>query len=99
MIISTNRIQQALKVYGDTKKTLKTAKTDATSTTQSTDQVVLSTNAQEFGDMLRKLQSLPDVRQAKVDDISERVAQGTYHVEAYAIADKMIVKGSLDEQG
>lgn len=99
MIISTNQIQQAAKVYSDTKKALKTAKTDVPATSQPADAVVLSTNAQEFGGMLRKLQSLSDVRQADVEAISNRVAQGTYHVDAYAIADKMVSKGSFDQQG
>lgn len=99
MIISTNPIQQAAKAYSDTKKPLKTAKTDALVMNLPADKVVLSTNAQEFGGMLRKLQSLSDVRQAKVQDISNRVAQGSYHVDAYAIADKMLSKDSFDQQG
>lgn len=99
MIISTNPIQQAAKVYSDTKKALKTAKTNATSVTQNPDEVVLSTNAQEFGGLLRKLQSLPDVRQTKVQDLSASVAQGSYHVDAYAIADKMVSKDFFDQQG
>jgi negative regulator of flagellin synthesis FlgM len=99
VIISTNQIQPAAKVYSDTKKIFKTAKTDVSAKTPQADEVVLSTNAQDFGSMLRKLQSLSDVRQAKVQDLSERVAQGTYHVDAYAIADKISSNGFFDQQG
>ncbi len=92
MIISTNPLQQAAKVYSGTQKNFKTAPTNATPVTQNPDEVVLSTNAQQFGGMLAKLQSLSDVRQDKVQDLSASVAQGTYHINAYAIADKMVSK-------
>ncbi|MBU2699142.1 negative regulator of flagellin synthesis FlgM [Sporomusaceae bacterium BoRhaA] len=100
MIISTNQIQQATKVYGDTQKALKTAKKDSkTVQTQGSDEVILSTNAQEFGDLLRKLQALPDVRETKVQVLQDQVAQGTYKVDSYAIADKITAASHFDRQG
>jgi len=99
MIISTNQIQQATKVYSDTQKTLKTAKKDGSVQAQRSDEVILSTNAQEFGDFLRKLQALPDVREAKVQALQAQVAQGTYKVDSYAIADKITVASHFDQQG
>lgn len=92
MIVSTNIIQNAAKVYGDQGKLSQTVKNDKTKTvaTQSPDEVILSTNAQEFGGMISKLQSLPDVRADKVNALSDQVAQGSYHVDAYEIASSML---------
>ena len=90
MIVSNNSIQGVTKAYGDQAKLSKKTKTESSSATQQPDEVILSAQAQEFGGMINKLQSLPDVRTDKVNDLSAQVATGSYHVDAYAIAGRML---------
>ncbi|WP_246588534.1 flagellar biosynthesis anti-sigma factor FlgM [Pelorhabdus rhamnosifermentans] len=86
MIILASLNQQAMKAYSGINKTLKAAKTN----TQEVDEVVLPLTAQKFSRMLCDLKALSDVRRDRVQSISDRVARGTYHVDATTIADKML---------
>lgn len=50
------------------------------------DKLTLSTEAQSFSEMLSKLQNAPEVRQDKVDEFEQKIANGTYNVAAENIA-------------
>jgi negative regulator of flagellin synthesis FlgM len=89
MIISSSQIQNIMKVYGDN-KSVKTAKTQGGSGVSKNDEVILSSQAQEFGQIYQALKSMPDVRDDKVKDISGRIAEGNYSVEAKDVAEKML---------
>jgi len=90
MIVSNNSIQNVTKAYSDQTKVSKKIKSESSSTTQSPDEVILSSQAQEFGGIISKLQALPDVRADKVSDLGDQVAAGSYHVAAYDIAGRML---------
>lgn len=90
MIISGKQVQGIVKVYGEQNKLNKGIKQEKSDSAQSQDEVILSTNAQEFGQYLSSLQSMSGVRQDKVKDLSERIQSGTYEVDARAVAEKML---------
>jgi negative regulator of flagellin synthesis FlgM len=90
MIVSNNKIQQVANVYGSQAKLSKPTKNSTSSAVSHPDEVILSASAQEFGTMMSKLQSIPDVRADKVSALNDQVATGSYHVDAYEIAAKML---------
>lgn len=61
------------------------------------DRVSLSPQARELIEARRALEAIPDVREDKVAEIRERIAAGTYRIDAEAIADKMIRDAFPDE--
>lgn len=50
------------------------------------DRVIFSNEAQSFKEMLSKLQNTSEVRQDKVNEFEEKIANGTYNVAAENIA-------------
>lgn len=97
MIISGTQIQSVLKTYAEQNKAAKNKmeKTEFKNL-QTQDQVILSTGAQEFGQIFQSLKETSDVRKDRVKDLSERIADGTYYVDANEIADKMIGRMLVD---
>ena len=53
------------------------------------DSVSLSAQAGEFQFAHRAVQSAPDIREGLVSDIKEKIAAGTYEINAEAIASKI----------
>ena len=89
MIISGSQIQNIMKAYSEN-KVAKSGKTQESSSTGKSDEVILSSQAQEFGQIYQALKAAPDVRNDKVAEISDRIAQGSYSVEAKDVAEKML---------
>lgn len=52
--------------------------------------VELSARAKEINQIQRQLEGIPEIRQEKVDEISQRIEEGTYQVDAEEVAWKMI---------
>ena len=50
------------------------------------DKVIFSNEAQSFREMLSKLQNTSEVRQDKVNEFEQKIANGTYNVAAENIA-------------
>jgi len=53
---------------------------------QRKDELTLSNQAQSFKDMLQKLHSESEVRQDKVDELTQKISSGNYNVSAENIA-------------
>ncbi len=90
MIISGKQIQSIMKVYTDQNKVAQNAKAADVSPASKKDEVILSTQAQEFGQIYQAIKALPDVREDKVRELSEKIAQGNYSVDAKEVAEKML---------
>lgn len=60
---------------------------------QKKDEFVLSSEGQSFSELLGKLKNIPDVRQDRVNEISERIQNGSYNVSAMDIASKILASG------
>ena len=61
-----------------------------------TDKVALSPEAKQIQDVKKRLDSLPDVREAKVAEIKGQIEAGTYTIDGEKIAFKMIRESILD---
>lgn len=57
---------------------------------QKSDEVLLSREGQSFSSMLQKLQSMDDVRGGKVQELSAKVADGSYNVPDENIAASLL---------
>ncbi len=57
---------------------------------QKKDEVLLSNEGQSFSSMLQKLQSMDDVRGNKVQELSAKVANGSYQVPSENIAASLL---------
>ena len=92
MIISGNKISTIAKVYGDQTKVTPVSKKQGPSPVQGKDQVILSSQAQGFSQLLQQLKATPDVRADKVQELSAKFSAGTYQVSGDKIAAKMIAQ-------
>ncbi|MDY6880763.1 MAG: flagellar biosynthesis anti-sigma factor FlgM [Desulfatiglans sp.] len=61
------------------------------------DKVVLSPKAREIQKAKMLLASVPDVREEKVQEIRQRIEEGTYKVESKKIAEKIVKESLLNE--
>ncbi len=84
-----NNIQSLIKAYADTKPA-STKKTESTAGVYAKDEVVLSSQAQNFRAVLQKAKTASEVRPEKVEAISQQISQGTYAVDSRLIAEKML---------
>lgn len=79
-----------MKVYGEQNQVSKNDKTSKNSITQGRDEFILSSGAQEFGQVFNTIRGLSDVRPEKVNELSGKIDAGTYQVDSQSIAAKMI---------
>ena len=63
---------------------------------QPEEKVDLSTKAKDIQQAKNALNSLPDIREEKVQEIKAQVEKGTYNVNAEKIADKMVKESIVD---
>lgn len=68
-----------------------THKNGAAAAGQGGDTVKLSGNAERVARMSEALQSIPDIRIERVEEIKKQVAAGEYNVSARAVAEKMLM--------
>ena len=61
------------------------------------DRLELSIRGREISHLNDLIQSTPDVREAKVDQVRRELESGTYNVKAEKIAEKIIGGNLLDE--
>lgn len=88
--MTINKIQNVFKAYSEQSKTAKVSKTEKVSPSMQKDEVILSSQAQGVSALYPGLYTLSEVREDKVKDLSERIATGTYHVNARDIVDTML---------
>ncbi|MGI6093107.1 MAG: flagellar biosynthesis anti-sigma factor FlgM [Negativicutes bacterium] len=96
MIISGKQVQNILKAYGDQSKVVKNTKSEKTGPVQKRDEVILSSEAKEYGQVLQALKKLPDVREDKVAEFAKKIDSRTYNVESKDIAEKLVARVLAD---
>lgn len=94
-IINNLNVTNAMKVY---KKSVKNEVGKVGSGNQPVDQLELSTKAKEFQVAVSAFKNLPDIREAKVNEIRSRLEQGSYNVSGKEIAES-IVRGIFVNKG
>lgn len=62
-----------------------------------TDRLELSVRGREIAHLNELIQSVPDVREQKIEQIRRELENGTYNVKAEKIAEKIIGGNLLDE--
>ena len=60
-----------------------------------TDQVHISTEAQDFRRALEAVSNQPEVRETRVAELRSQIANGTYTVDARAIAARLVQEGRI----
>ncbi|SMC39789.1 flagellar biosynthesis anti-sigma factor FlgM [Sporomusa malonica] len=88
--MNIKNIQNITKIYGEQSKVSKSSKGQGGSSSQRPDEVILSSQAQELSQILRTAKGLPEVREDKVKELSERIANGEYKVDSRELADRII---------
>lgn len=61
------------------------------------DRVEISVRSREYQHLDALIRSIPDVREAKVEQIRQAIENGTYNVRAEQVADKIIGGSLIDE--
>jgi negative regulator of flagellin synthesis FlgM len=87
------RVNQVLEVYN----TNRIQKTEKTNKTMGKDVFALSKEGKDFQIALSALSKVPDIRQEKVQEITQRLQSGNYNVSAQELADK-IVESAFDQK-
>jgi negative regulator of flagellin synthesis FlgM len=91
IMIINNNIQAVAGAYAINSKKIKPAVKDESSDAGiSKDEVLLSTQAQSFSQILQKAKSMPEVRQDKVDTYSAQIGAGLYQIDPKGLADKIL---------
>ncbi|MGI6050153.1 MAG: flagellar biosynthesis anti-sigma factor FlgM [Acetivibrionales bacterium] len=75
-------------VYGKNGKIGKTSKIQETSTKR--DELSISGAAKDYSVVMKALQQVPDVRQDKINEITQRIESGNYSVSSTDIVDRMV---------
>lgn len=90
MINPSQGVKNIVKAYGDQNILAKSNKVEKMVSKQQPDEVVLSSQAQEFGQYLQKIKAMPEVREEKVKELTDRIASGNYQVDSGKMAEKII---------
>ena len=96
MIVSSSQIQKVIQLYGEQNKIAKSTNTEKPDSTRKKDEVILSSEAQGFGQILNKLSTMSEVREDRVKVLSEQVSSGSYKVTSKEIAEKMLGRLAVD---
>ena len=82
-----NNVNPAASLYSSTSNAAsRYAAASGINGVQKRDELTLSQQAQSFQDILKKLQNEAEVRQTKVDEYTQKIANGTYNVSSSDIA-------------
>ncbi len=82
-----NNVNPAASLYTSTSNAAaRYAAASGVGSVQRRDELTLSQQAQSFQDILKKLQNETEVRQTKVDEYTQKIANGTYNVSSSDIA-------------
>lgn len=75
---------------GETKHTHKAAAAEESSGASEAATVDVSSKSKEFAHAKQVASETPDVREEKIAELKRRIAGGNYHVDADAVADRMV---------
>lgn len=75
-------------VYGNTGKIDKQSKVGEVSLKK--DEFSISGTAKDFTSVMKALRQVPDIRQDKVDEITQKIERGQYSVKAADVAGKIV---------
>ncbi|MDK2896847.1 MAG: Anti-sigma-28 factor, FlgM [Candidatus Atribacteria bacterium] len=94
MKISRNQVENVLKLYVDKPKA--TREKRETSSTAEGDKLSLSSSAVEIKNLYQEYRNLPEIRKALVEEIQAKLQAGSYRVDSFQIAEKMVEREIAD---
>ena len=97
MNITTNQVQNILKIYGQQTKTNKVQPKNEVPSPFKADQVTISADSRVKQKAVAAAKVAPEVRQEKVDELRQAIAAGTYTVSNDEVAEKMIYRSLVDK--
>jgi negative regulator of flagellin synthesis FlgM len=65
--------------------------------TSESDRVEISIRSREFQRLDELIQSIPDIREARVEQIRQAIENGTYNVRAEQVAERILGGALIDE--
>jgi len=94
MKIQGNNQIEGKDLYGKVNDLNKKEQVGKSSVTESTsgerDKISLSGKAQEINELKQLIHDLPDIRTDKVDQLQKVIDTGSYHIDSYKVAEKML---------
>ena len=87
-MIINNNLQGIASVYANHRSTNKVAHTEREEVRS--DEIHISSKAQNASEMLKKLNAMSDVRSDCVAELENMIAAGNYHVNSYDLASSML---------
>lgn len=85
-VFNNPQVNQVLKTYQ--KQVNRTEKTEPAAMAR--DKIEISDEARDFQTAMKAFKELPDVRQAKIDEVKDQVQSGQYKPSAEAVVDKIL---------
>lgn len=76
----------------------KTGRTEGAKDVNGLDRIELSTIAQDLQEALKALGKTPEVREAKIAELKEKINSGTYSIDDGDVADSILKSLFLDER-
>jgi negative regulator of flagellin synthesis FlgM len=62
------------------------------------DKVILSSLAKEIGDIKKLVDSIPDINEKKIEEIKEKIKNGSYKIDSDKVAFKLIRESLLNNE-
>ena len=96
MKIQGNNQIEGKDLYGKVNDLNKKEQIGKSSETESTsgrrDKISLSGMAQEINELKKIIHNLPDIRTDKVEQLKQAIDTGSYHIDSYKVAEKMLAE-------
>ena len=94
-IFNNSNINRAMQIYNKTK----TKKIDNVKNIEGQkDELQLSVKAKEYQAAMKAFKNLPEIREDLVNELKDKIRQGTYNVTGEEIADKIIESAIVDKK-
>ncbi len=94
-IYNNSNVSKAMRIYNKTA----TKKTDNVKDVKETeDKLQLSEKAKEFQVAMKAFKNLPEIREDLVNELKDKIQQGTYNVTGEEVADKIIESAIIDKK-
>lgn len=97
MMISRGQLTSVLKAYLHLDQGAQSAReTAAGNPARTADRVTLSPEAREIANLLKEVRSAPEIREDRVRELQERIAQGRYDVAGSEVAEQILRRTLTD---
>ena len=90
MYVSNNSALQALASLYNSDQTRNVKRTQQAEGASFKDELLLSQEAQSFSDMLHELKTMDEVRDDKVQILTQEIKSGSYRADAAAVAERIM---------